>query len=150
MLKVGLGIFGIVLMAALAFAWSRTVQPDVDALIDGYIAAWFEPDVSKREKLLAKVFAEKATYTDERVNIKSHQELAGYIGSVMKNVPAGGVMSVSKAQVHHGTFRFAWRYALPDGTVFMEGMDFGELSGEGRIQRLVVFAGTLPVRPNVK
>jgi hypothetical protein len=36
--------------------------------------------------------------------------------------------------------RFSWRLIQPDGTA-IEGMDFGELDGDGRIKRIVGFFG---------
>ena len=40
--------------------------------------------------------------------------------------------------------RFTWRMLLADGSVFVEGTDFGELSADGRLERIVGFFGVPP------
>jgi hypothetical protein len=43
--------------------------------------------------------------------------------------------------MHHEKLRFTWRMLLGDGKVFMDGIDFGELSTTGQLHRIVGFFG---------
>ena len=45
---------------------------------------------------------------------------------------------------HHGRLRFTWRMEGADGSTIIEGIDFGELADDGRLQRSVGFFGPRP------
>jgi hypothetical protein len=47
---------------------------------------------------------------------------------------------------HHGLARFAWRVVESDGTMLPEGIDFAEVSAEGKLTRIVGFFGSLAPR----
>lgn len=49
--------------------------------------------------------------------------------------------------MHHDKLRFAWKWVADDGTVSMEGMDFGELTQDNRLRRIVGFFGPTTPRP---
>jgi len=49
----------------------------------------------------------------------------------------------SAVDAHHGLARFAWRIVQADGSMLPEGIDFAEISAEGRIQRIMGFFGPL-------
>ena len=42
-------------------------------------------------------------------------------------------------------FRFAWKFVGGDGKTVMEGIDFGALGPDGKLQRIVGFFG--PIKP---
>jgi hypothetical protein len=44
----------------------------------------------------------------------------------------------SGVEVHHGFVRFAWNLTYANGSS-VQGMDFGELAEDGRLQRIVGF-----------
>ena len=140
------------LMLVTTTSWSQNVasKPDVETLVKGYLAAWRESDHLKREKLLAEVWAPNGVYTDSQAEVKGRQKVVEHIGLAMQVVPSNRIVEVSNVESHHGTFRFAWRSVMPDGTVLNEGMDFGEVDSKGRIRRLAVFFGPLVPKPEVK
>ena len=45
---------------------------------------------------------------------------------------------------HHEMLRFSWQMIGGEGTVLLEGMDFGEVGSDGRLQRIVGFFGSFP------
>jgi hypothetical protein len=49
--------------------------------------------------------------------------------------------------MHHEKLRFTWRMLLADGKVLLEGIDFGELSTDGKLHRIVGFFGPLAPKP---
>ena len=141
--KAGLVFIVCMLFAGATSAQNRKSTTDVEALVKGYISAWRETDPVKREKLLADVWAPNGVYADGQSQVKGPQQLAEYIGLVGQLAPSDRITEISKVESHHGTFRFAWRSVMPDGTLLDEGMDFGEVDKYGRIRRLVVFQGPL-------
>jgi hypothetical protein len=66
-------------------------------------------------------------------------ELAEYIGKVLKKYPGAQIARTSDVDTHHDMVRFTWRMVLADGQTLAEGIDFGELSSEGKLHRIVGF-----------
>ncbi|MFE7799581.1 nuclear transport factor 2 family protein [Nocardia sp. NPDC057440] len=114
-----------------------------DALIDTYCAGWSDPDPVRRRRFLGDALAEGATYTDPTVHTIGVDELAVHIDAVFAQQPGMRVMRVSRVDAHHGMARFGWRLVRADGTALPDGVDFLEVSAEGRIRRIVGFFGGL-------
>ena len=112
-----------------------------------YMAAWHEPDRARRQELLERIWAEDGTYTDPTAHVEGRAALVEHIGGFHKQFPGARLEAASGVDAHHGKLRFNWRMRLADGTVFVEGIDFGELSGDGKLQRIVGFFGPLEPKP---
>ncbi len=117
-----------------------------ERLIDTYCEAWSEPDAVRRETILKNVWAEGATYTDPRADITGIWELGAHIGRVLSSRPGAKVIRTSAVDSHHGLARFAWRVVQADGTMLPEGIDFAEISSEGKLRRIVGFFGPLALK----
>jgi len=85
------------------------------------------------------VWAEDGTYTDPSVHLTGRGELVEFIGRVLKRYPGTRIVRSSGVDAHHGMVRFAWRLVSADGQTVIEGVDFGEISGEGKLSRIVGF-----------
>lgn len=119
---------------------------ELTALIASYAAAWSESDRTARETLLERVFAVDGTYTDPTVDLAGRAALVTHIGRFQERSPGARIEPISVVDAHHGQLRFAWRLALPDGTVVVEGLDYGELTRDGKIKRIVGFFGPLATK----
>jgi hypothetical protein len=117
--------------------------PALERLIDAYCAAWSEADGAARARLLADVWAEGATYTDPRAHVTGTHALAAHIGRVLASRPGARVVRTSAVDTHHGLARFAWRVVEADGTMLPDGIDFAEVSAEGKLTRIVGFFGPM-------
>ena len=115
-------------------------------LIDAYCAAWNDPDADSRRELLSAVWAENATYTDPAVDLAGVDQLVAHITTVLARRPGARVLRTSAVDEHHGLARFAWRVVQADGSLLPEGIDFAEVTADGRIQRIVGFFGPLTTR----
>ena len=125
---------------------STSVSPAaLPSVVATYAAAWGEPNREARQKLLEGVFAADGTYTDPTVDLANRAALVDHIGEFLKRTPGAKIEPTSVVDTHHGSLRFAWRMVLADGKVAAEGLDFGELSPDGRIRRIVGFFG--PLKP---
>ena len=94
------------------------------AAVEGYAAAWRETDAAARRTLLDTCWAEDGSFQAEN--------------------PGARIDVVSGVDEHDGYLRFAWRMLAADGSVAVEGTDFGEVNGEGTLRRIVGFFGPLP------
>ena len=119
---------------------------DVEALITLYCEAWDEPDRARRRQILGRVWAADATYTDPTVHTAGIDELVEHIGKVLEKYPGSRIVRTSAVDTHHTVLRFSWHKTLADGSKLPEGIDFGELSGDGKLRRMVGFFGALAAR----
>jgi hypothetical protein len=127
----------------------KTVELDevaLEELITLYCDSWGEPDPARRYHMLQQVWAENGTYTDPTVHMTGSKELVEYIGKILKKYPGARIVRTSVVDAHHGMVRFTWRLARADGQTLTEGVDFGELSSEGKLRRIVGFFGQLAAR----
>lgn len=113
-------------------------------LIDTYCAAWSSEDAEQRRALLVRIWADGATYTDPTVHAVGAEELLAHIAGIQARHPGARIARTSDVDVHHGIARFAWRFVMPDGSSFPEGLDIALLdAGQTRITRIIGFFGPL-------
>jgi hypothetical protein len=108
--------------------------------VELYVAAWNEPGEERRRQLLERAWADDGTYTDPQAHIAGRDALVALIGDFQRRFPGARIEPSGGVDEHHGLLRFAWRIVRPGGPV-MEGVDFGELAGDGRLRRIVGFFG---------
>jgi hypothetical protein len=118
----------------------------VDEAIAIYCAAWNEFDPVKRDQMLEPVWADDATYTDPTAHTVGRAALVAHIGTVCARFPGSTIVMTSPIDVHHNALRFYWKRILADGSSRPEGIDFGEIAENGKIQRIVGFFGPLERR----
>ena len=104
---------------------------------------WRETDAAARRTLLDTCWAEDGVYCDPLTRVEGRDGLSSLIGSFQEN-PGARIDVVSGVDEHDGYLRFAWRMLAADGSVAVEGTDFGEVDGEGTLRRIVGFVGPLP------
>jgi hypothetical protein len=72
------------------------------------------------------------------------EALVQHIGGFHQMMPGHRIDLVSGVDEHDGFLRFAWKMIAPDGSVAMEGVDFGSLDGDGKLRSIVGFFGPWP------
>ena len=80
------------------------------------------------------------------------EEIASHIGRSLNGEAYGGAGAGARIPIssgvdqHHGLFRFSWVMVDPQDQLLLEGMDFVEPAGDGRLQRITGFFGAfLPI-----
>jgi hypothetical protein len=114
-----------------------------EKLVDSYCAAWSAANSAERRTLLAEVWEEAGIYIDPTAVCTGREELAEHIGKVQQRYPGARVVRTSVLDRHHDRLRFGWKMILADGKSLPESVDFGELSDNGKLRRIVGFFGPL-------
>lgn len=109
-----------------------------------YVAAWNEPDAAARLKILVGCWADEAAYLDPNVELKGRAALVQHISKVQAGRPGARIEMMSGIDVHHNVVRFLWRLVRADGSAGDVSIDFGEISADGRLAKIVGFFGEPP------
>lgn len=113
----------------------------LEDLVTAYCDAWNEADPARRAAMLAVVWAEDGVYSDPAVQAVGRDELSTHIGRVLARNPDSRILRTSRADSHHGLLRFTFARVLMNGEVLRDGVDFGEVSGDGTLIRIAGFFG---------
>ncbi len=126
----------------------RQTADSVQRTVDAYGSAWAEPDEATRRAILDQAWTDGGIYTDPTVYAIGRDELVSHIGGFLASpagdAPSGGLTATSRVELFRGALRFTWAVLAPDGTVLLEGMDFGTVAADGRLSRISGFFGALP------
>lgn len=117
---------------------------DVPETLKAYMGAWNEGDEAARLALLQKAWADDATYTDPQSDVAGRDGLSGLIAGFHQQMPGARIEATSGIDQHHDKVRFTWKLVGANGAAMIEGIDFGELAPDGRLQRIVGFFGAPP------
>ena len=115
-------------------------------LIDTYCASWSDQDAETRRALLLSVWGDGATYADPTAQASGADALLAHIAGIQTTYPGARIVRTSAVDEHHGIARFAWKFVLPDGSSFPEGLDIALLDADKtHITRIIGFFGPLAV-----
>jgi hypothetical protein len=120
-----------------------TTTTDPTTLIDTYIAMWNEPDADARLALIDRAWTDDAAYLDPLLSAGGKPGLSDMVATVHDHYPGHAFRRRSEVDLHHDRVRFAWDLVAPDGSVFVAGIDVGELADDGRLRRITGFFGDL-------
>lgn len=110
----------------------------LETLLSQYVAAWSEPDSAARQALLEAVWSSDGTYTDPQSHAVNRAELDSIIAGFLQANPNARFSLVGKVDSHHHHIRFYWLLRFQNGRE-LNGMDYGELSADGKLQKIVGF-----------
>jgi len=124
-------------------------EQDMQEAVQIYLRAWNERDETKRQALLARVYAQDAVYTDPLVSVTSLHELSAVIGHVQKEYPDLEISAGSRFDAHHVQARFDWVGKIKgQGDPVVVGFDIARFEG-GKIKDVLGFIDRAPpVRKN--
>jgi hypothetical protein len=112
--------------------------------VSAYGAAWLEPDEAARRKLLEAAWADDGVYCDPTGKAEGRESLVVHIAGMRAAFPDHRLDILSGVDDHDGYLRFSWALSGPDGSVVLEGVDFGTVAADGRLASIVGFFGPLP------
>jgi hypothetical protein len=113
---------------------------DITTIVDGYIAAWNEPDPDRRRTIVADTFADDARYIDPLMTGEGTDGIAAMIGGAQEQFPGHRFELAAGPDAHHDRVRFAWRMVAADGGApVAAGVDFATVAGDGRLREVTGF-----------
>jgi hypothetical protein len=117
---------------------------DTATVVETYVRAWHERDEAARRRLLEESWADDGVYTDPNATVEGRDALIEAIVTFHEQRPDVRIEVRSRVDAFGSQFRFAWATVDGAGTVLREGVDFGQLDGDGRIALIVGFFGLAP------
>ncbi len=117
---------------------------DVETTVDTYLAAWSEPDEVRRADMIGAAWTVDGRLTDPPLAGEGHDGINEMATALQVHYPGHTFRRTSGIDTHHEYVRFSWDLVGPDGTAAITGIDVGELSEDGRLQRITGFFGDLP------
>ncbi len=112
---------------------------DLEASVDGYVAAWNEPDPVLRMELLAASVTDDFEFTGPTGTFRGRDAVEGLIVALQTRMAGARVARVGP--VEGDSFR--WAILTAGGTTLLEGVDEAEAAPDGRLSRISV-AATMP------
>jgi hypothetical protein len=113
-------------------------------VIRAYGQAWLEPDAAARRALLETAWADDGVYQDPMGEARGREALVRHIGAFHSSAPGARIELTTGFSEHHGAVHFGWRMVAADGRVQVEGVDFGRLAPDGRLESVTGFFGDPP------
>jgi hypothetical protein len=117
---------------------------DLGTTIDTYLAAWGEPDETRRAALIDQAWAVDGRLIDPPLVGEDHDGISEMAKTMQSLYPGHTFRRTSGIDAHHEHLRFSWELVGPDGAVVLNGIDVGDLADDGRLQRITGFFGDLP------
>ena len=112
---------------------------DVATVVDGYIAIWNEGSDERRREIIARTWADDATYVDPVLQGEGPDGINAMIAGAQQQFPGHHIELTAGPDAHHDRVRFAWRMLDPNGATAIAGVDFATLSADGRLREVTGF-----------
>ncbi|MGH9263070.1 MAG: nuclear transport factor 2 family protein [Acidimicrobiales bacterium] len=109
---------------------------DLEASVDGYVAAWNDPDPMVRAELLTASVTDDFEFTGPTGTFRGRDAVEGLIVALQTRMAGASVARLGP--VEGGTFR--WAIVTAEGATLLEGVDEVEVAADGRLSRISVAA----------
>jgi hypothetical protein len=110
------------------------VGVSLEQAVDGYVAAWNEPDPVVRAQLLAAAVTDDFEFTGPTGTFRGRVAVEGLIVALRTRM--AGATVARTGPVDGGTFR--WAIVTAAGAALLEGVDQAEAGEDGRLRRISV------------
>ncbi|MDQ2780099.1 MAG: nuclear transport factor 2 family protein [Pseudomonadota bacterium] len=118
---------------------------DLATLIDAHLFAYADPDAKRRSAAVQRLWAEEGRLIDPPLTATGRDAISHQAELLLKQFPGHRFVRSSGIDSHHGQARYAWQLRDPAGSLVLEGVDFAQLDGQGRLAQITGFFGALPV-----
>lgn len=109
----------------------------IEDAVDGYVAAWNEPDPLVRRDLLAQAVGDDFELAGPTGTFRGRDAVEGLIVALRTRMV--GAVVARLGPVDGASFR--WAILTATGTTLLEGVDEVEAGDDGRLRRVSVAAG---------
>jgi uncharacterized protein YndB with AHSA1/START domain len=120
---------------------AATVNTNAADLVDGWCAAWSNPDAATRDESLTAIASPDVRFLDRYSSIAGLDELRAHLAAVHKFMP--GIRLERRGDVRHCQWHVLadWAAVAKDGTSKGSGTNLFELDADGRIRLVTGFWG---------
>ncbi|MCW3065536.1 MAG: nuclear transport factor 2 family protein [Solirubrobacterales bacterium] len=115
---------------------------DMTSVVDDYIAAWNETDAGRRRELVARTFADDATYLDPLMDGAGTDGIDALIGGAQRQFPGARFELAGGPDAHHDVVRFVWHLHAAGGERIATGHDYATVAEDGRLRAVTGFLET--------
>lgn len=120
-----------------------TTTTDTATVVDTHIAAYCDPDPTRRAEGFASVWAADGELLDPPLEGRGLDEITALTDVVLAHYPGHRFERTTDVDEHHGWARYGWALLDPEGAVVLTGTDIAQLDDAGRLTRIVGFFGEL-------
>ena len=118
---------------------------DFTDLADRYIAMWNETDARRRRDIIARLWADNASYVDPLMSGTGAAAIDDMVQGVQQRFPGHRFHRTSDVDAHNRCLRFAWELRPEAGKEpLVAGIDFGMVAADGRLQAITGFLDRVP------
>jgi hypothetical protein len=109
-----------------------------------YLACWNETDSTTRRELIAKTWADDASYIDPVVDAHGHDAIDAAIAATQGQFPGHVFTLAGPVDTHHDVARFSWGLGRDGDDPLVIGSDVASVDADGRLARVVGFLDKVP------
>jgi hypothetical protein len=113
---------------------------DVSTVVDAYIDMWNESDPARRREIIARAWAQDASYLDPHFSGDGPDGIDAMVAAVQEQFPGHRFRLAMGPEAHHDRVRFGWQLVSDaSGQAVAAGTDFATLDGDGRLRDVTGF-----------
>ena len=113
----------------------------IERLVDRHLAAYCDGDAARRSAAIREVWNAQGRLVDPPLEARGHQGISDQAATLLSQFPGHRFERSTAVDMHHGFVRYGWKLLDAKGAVVLQGQDFGELDGDGRLVNVVGFFG---------
>ena len=111
--------------------------------IDTHLAAYCEPDPTRRSELIASVWHVDGALVDPPFEGTGHDGIAAMTDVVLAHYAGHTFRRTTTVDTHHHFARYGWELVDAEGAAAVSGTDVVEIDDAGRLVRIIGFFGDL-------
>jgi hypothetical protein len=119
----------------------NTETTDITTTVDRYLAAYGEPDATRRADLIASAWAPDGRLVDPPAVGEGHDGIGALAQALQAQFAGHRFRRTSAVDAHHEVARYRWELVAPDGAVALAGMDVARFAPDGRLLEVTGFFG---------
>ena len=120
------------------------VAADAQDIATRYTARWNKRNPERRRALLSALWTEDATCLDPMMRGEGRDGIGALIEGAQSRFPDFRFALKGRADGHADRLRFSWGLGPAGSDAVVEGTDFAESAGDGRLRAVTGFLDRLP------
>ena len=119
----------------------------LERTVDAYLQTWNETDAAARAELAAQALGADLWYRDPMLEADGLEAYGAMIDAVQAQMPGLVMTRTSPIDAHRDVVRFNWALGAPGEAPVFAGLDVAKTDAEGKLHRIIGFAGEAIAAP---